>query len=287
MPEPKPKEVPEDLNEAPKPALIAKLAEITGLMAKIPKDGWNANQKYKFVRESDVAERVSALLSERKIFLHQTVVSHNMTALYTTQSSSQMWLTEVVMSFRFIDGETGETTETAHFVGHGADTGDKGVYKAMTGAEKYFLMKTFLISTGDDPEADEKVDKAAAAAGAAKGPVTVGRSAVPGAGRGGKSTHATAAQVTEIAKLTRKLGLDADSVVPVIKKVIGTEPEEGQNLRDWLGALTSDQAAGIVTALVAMDTFDETEEALGAPEEAAQGGITVAEDEPDDDVPVV
>ena len=281
-------EAPKEIKVAVVPTtnLITKLAEITGLMAKIPKDGWNANQKYKFVRESDVAEKVSALLAERKVFLHQTVISHQMTALYTTQSSSQMWLTEVVMQFRFIDGETGETTEPAAFVGHGADTGDKGVYKAMTGAEKYFLMKTFLISTGDDPEADEKVDKAAAAAGAAKGPVTVGKSSVSGAGRGGKSAHATAAQVTEIARLAKKLELDADSIVPVIKKVIGSEPAEGQNLREWLGALTSDQAAGIVTALVAMDTFDETEEALGAPEEAAQGGITVAEDEPDD-VPVV
>jgi hypothetical protein len=31
-------------------------------------------------------------------------------------------------------------------------------YKAMTGALKYFLMKTFLIPTGDDPEADTGSD---------------------------------------------------------------------------------------------------------------------------------
>ena len=268
-----PKEAPEALNEAPKPALIAKLAEITGLMAKIPKDGWNANQKYKFVRESDVAERVSALLSERKIFLHQTVVSHNMTALYTTQSSSQMWLTEVVMSFRFIDGETGETTETAHFVGHGADTGDKGVYKAMTGAEKYFLMKTFLVSTGDDPEADEKVDKAAAASGAAKGPVVVTKGTQEGVKRGGKSDGATLAQVTEIAKLAKKLNLDADAVVPVIGKILGTEPGDGVNLRDWLQGLTSEQAGSIVMALSAMDILEATPVDLSegtAPDEALE-----------------
>jgi hypothetical protein len=239
----------------PKPVLIGKLAEITGLMAKIPKDGWNANQKYKFVKESDVAEKVSALLAERKIFLHQTVTSHQMTALYVTQSSAQMWLTEVVMQFRFIDGETGEVTEPATFVGHGADTGDKGVYKAMTGAEKYFLMKTFLISTGDDPEADEKVDKAADAAGAAKGPVRVGKSAVPGAGRGGKSSLVTSAQVSEIVKLVTKLKLDASSFSNIIHKVSGLATE-GKTGKELLESLTSDQAAGIVTALMAMDTFD-------------------------------
>jgi len=32
--------------------------------------------------------------------------------------------------------------------------GDKGVYKALTGANKYLLFKLFQIETGDDPEAD-------------------------------------------------------------------------------------------------------------------------------------
>jgi hypothetical protein len=40
-------------------------------------------------------------------------------------------------------------------VGEGQDAGDKAVYKAMTGALKYCLLKTFLIPTGDDPERDE------------------------------------------------------------------------------------------------------------------------------------
>jgi hypothetical protein len=44
-------------------------------------------------------------------------------------------------------------------IGEGQDAGDKGPYKAMTGAQKYALMKTFMIPTGDDPEADEDVDK--------------------------------------------------------------------------------------------------------------------------------
>ena len=36
--------------------------------------------------------------------------------------------------------------------GTGADTQDKGVGKAMTGAYKYMLLKTFAIPTGDDPD---------------------------------------------------------------------------------------------------------------------------------------
>lgn len=33
--------------------------------------------------------------------------------------------------------------------------GDKGVYKALTGANKYLLFKLFQIETGDDPEQDD------------------------------------------------------------------------------------------------------------------------------------
>jgi hypothetical protein len=36
---------------------------------------------------------------------------------------------------------------------------DKGVYKALTGSEKYFLMKAFLIPTGDDPEKESKDER--------------------------------------------------------------------------------------------------------------------------------
>jgi hypothetical protein len=44
--------------------------------------------------------------------------------------------------------------------GEGADAGDKAPYKAMTGALKYVL-QSFLLSTGDDPE-DERANSRAA-----------------------------------------------------------------------------------------------------------------------------
>jgi len=236
-------------------SLAAKLAYITGQMRGVKKEGFNKAQQYAFVRETDVAEKLSALLAEKNVFLHQTVVAHTMHPLYITGSGSQMWLCEVDMEFRFMDGDSDEVMPTATFPGHGADTGDKGIYKAMTGAEKYMIMKTFLVSTGDDPEADEKVDKAAAAAGAAKGPVKITKGTQAGVQRGGRSDGATTAQVQEIAKLARDLNLDADGIVPVIAKILGSEPAEGVSVRDWLGGLTAQQAGDIITALAGMATF--------------------------------
>jgi hypothetical protein len=42
----------------------------------------------------------------------------------------------------------------AKVAGQGLDSGDKAPYKAMTGALKYALLQSFLLATGDDPEAD-------------------------------------------------------------------------------------------------------------------------------------
>jgi hypothetical protein len=43
--------------------------------------------------------------------------------------------------------------------------GDKGVYKALTGANKYLLFKLFQIETGDDPEQDDGAHESAPTTG--------------------------------------------------------------------------------------------------------------------------
>jgi hypothetical protein len=64
------------------------------------------------------------------------------------------------MTFSLIDAESGERHDVA-WAGTGDDKSDKGIYKGYTGSLKYFLMKTFLVSQGDDPEGDESTDRRA------------------------------------------------------------------------------------------------------------------------------
>jgi hypothetical protein len=59
----------------------------------------------------------------------------------------------LTVEYTLYDGESGEEMKFT-ILGQGEDSGDKGTYKAMTGATKYALMKLFLIPTGDDPEND-------------------------------------------------------------------------------------------------------------------------------------
>jgi hypothetical protein len=137
--------------------LVQKLAEVMKEVKYIQKRGYNAFHKYKYATEADVAEKVREALAERSIVMIPSLTSHS-TREHITSKGNREYITTVVMEFRFIDGETGETI-TFSMIGEGQDAGDKGPYKAMTGAQKYALMKTFMIPTGDDPEADEDVDK--------------------------------------------------------------------------------------------------------------------------------
>lgn len=72
------------------------------------------------------------------------------------------YFTELEIDFTWVNAEKPEETITCHWYGQGVDTaGEKGVGKALTYAEKYFMLKFFNIPTDkDDPDSfQEKQDK--------------------------------------------------------------------------------------------------------------------------------
>lgn len=140
--------------------LYAKLAAVLGEVGYIQKKGVNSFHKYKYVTEQDLVEAVRAKLAERNVVLIPSVVGIDERPVKTAKGADSC-VTTVRVAFTFCDGDTGQT-HTAEWAGAGDDPADKGIYKAYTGAMKYFLMKCFLIPTGDDPEADERTDKRSA-----------------------------------------------------------------------------------------------------------------------------
>jgi hypothetical protein len=75
---------------------------------------------------------------------------------FIPQISDKMNMVIAKFQFEIIDRETDER-EVYQAFGSGADTGDKGLYKAYTGAIKYFLANNFLVAEGTDPENDEEM----------------------------------------------------------------------------------------------------------------------------------
>lgn len=110
----------------------------------VKKNGRNEFNKYDYATEKDLLDEVKPLLLKNGLIIVPSVVDQKRTGDIAT----------VKVEFTLVDIDSGEELKTV-FYGEGQDKGDKATYKAYTGAVKYYLMKTFMIPTGDDPEADE------------------------------------------------------------------------------------------------------------------------------------
>jgi len=137
--------------------LVKKLAKVMSEVKYIKKNGFNKFNNYSYATESDVAEKVREVLADQQVIMLPDVVEHS-TREHVNRKGNTEYIATVKVKFTFIDGETGEEL-SIHSAGEGQDAGDKAVYKAITGAQKYALMKAFMIPTGDDPEGDNGVDE--------------------------------------------------------------------------------------------------------------------------------
>ncbi len=142
-----------DLQEVPKPtasraALFSKIAAVMGELERIPKTGFNAHFKYHYSTDGDVNDAV-----------RRAMANHNLALLVDMRNVKQEVFGKSVkftveFEFTLACGDTGATWSNT-WIGEALDGQDKGINKAATSAEKYFLMKTFVISTGDakdDPD---------------------------------------------------------------------------------------------------------------------------------------
>lgn len=132
-----------------KKSLVQKLVNIMGKVDRIPKRGRNDYHKYDYVTEADIAEHVRKFMVEEGVLMFMDV-------LEATQVRDD--IVRLRVRYTFVDADSSDQL-TFIMYSDGQDKNDKGVYKAMTGGEKYALMKTLLIPTGDDPERDDESDK--------------------------------------------------------------------------------------------------------------------------------
>lgn len=109
----------------------------------------NKFDHYKYFSEAQYKQLFTALFSDNDLELKFSELEYQMFEGSEKQSNGRMPRIE----FTLFDCETG-FYETTVITGEGMDKGDKAGYKAYTGALKYFLADTFMVATGDDPEAD-------------------------------------------------------------------------------------------------------------------------------------
>ncbi|MDB5105795.1 MAG: hypothetical protein JWP91_3484 [Fibrobacteres bacterium] len=138
---------------------MQKLAKVMAETRWVEKKGRNSFFNYDYARETDILDAVRTKLADNGIFVFTSVENMEMKETgKRTRDGSPVNLVIVKTKHTFWDGESGETAEVFG-TGCGEDSGDKAIYKAITGAMKYFISKNFLISTGDDPEKDDDAGK--------------------------------------------------------------------------------------------------------------------------------
>jgi hypothetical protein len=196
--------------------LFPRLLDAMRGLERVPERGWNASQSYSYVREDDLVEAVRDRLLNAGVLLLPSVqaVETRDTSKLDRDTGAVIpgWpITRVVVSWSFIDAATGER-EVLQGVGDGADPGDKGVYKALTGSLKYVLRQSFLIPTGDDAESDTGGVLPQAGAGAR----TTGSSSSPASSSSGARRLATDGQRRMLFARARSHGLsdpDRDTII--------------------------------------------------------------------------
>jgi hypothetical protein len=125
-----------------------KLAKVLGEIKSIEKTGHNPHYHYDYITEDVLTDQIRPLLAKHGIALMFGAVSCD----DLPPNRTRVWCEFILMD---CDGNEkrvlcpGEGKDEKHM--------DKALAKAMTMATKYWLYKTFLVSTGmDEPEKDDK-----------------------------------------------------------------------------------------------------------------------------------
>lgn len=134
-------------------SLFQKLVEIQKSVRALGKNenAGSGASAYRYVSGSKVLDVIRPKMDDLGVLLVQQVDSiENQRIDYKTkQGEKSELLSNVMMTFTWIDAESGEKLAVP-FGANGMNNWDKGLGSALTYAERYFLLKFFHIATDED-----------------------------------------------------------------------------------------------------------------------------------------
>ena len=130
--------------------LHEKLIEIRKTVTYLKKE--NKGYNYNFVSSSQTLASVREKMDELGVLLIPSV-SGSKVLQYQSAKEGNLFLTELDLIYKWVDSKNPQDTISCPFYAQGADNAEKGVGKAYTYGEKYFILKFFNIPTDkDDPD---------------------------------------------------------------------------------------------------------------------------------------
>lgn len=123
---------------------------VSNEIGTVGKDGRNDFHKYDYATEASFVHALRPLL-----YKHGLVIVPSAASIPQVQDG----ITHLTMKFTIVNIDKPDEKVDMIIPGQGQDKGDKGIYKALTGAKKYFIALAFMVATGDDPEKEDRKDR--------------------------------------------------------------------------------------------------------------------------------
>ena len=191
--------------------LYQKIAAIMGNLDAIRKTGKNTSQGYAFIEQAVIAATLRPMLAE-----YGLVILPAMTACQqesrTTAKGTTITHTLARTAFTLVNADNPAEAITLDWWGECDDSGDKGVNKTGTSAAKYFLMKLFLISDRDDPDAETSP--------------TASSTSAPATAQAGEGEALSEKQLSAIYAIGYAAGLNKESIAAKSMEAFGYVPEQ-------------------------------------------------------------
>ena len=139
--------------------IYQKLIEVRKTVPYLQKE--NSGYQFKYVSSSQVLASLKTKMDELGLLLIPSIIKNSVTTDIHEKADNNGnikrtvdYFTELELQFTWVNAEKPEEVIICNWYGQGVDTaGEKGVGKALTYAEKYFMLKFFNIPTDkDDPD---------------------------------------------------------------------------------------------------------------------------------------
>jgi hypothetical protein len=130
--------------------LAQRLIAVRESVTNISKDGLNPHHNFKYASSSAVLSAIRPAMDREGVLLVPRVTAHEVSEI------GKQMLTCVDMEYTWINADNQEDRITCSWYAQGIDAGERGVGKAYTYGEKYFICKFFNIPTdSDDPDSEK------------------------------------------------------------------------------------------------------------------------------------
>lgn len=136
------------------PKLVQKMVAVLAAVKGIPKTGYNAKFNYYYMTADDIMTHLRDILSANGLAMFSEMSGDPVVTELQSDKGGRSFHVIARFTFTLLCQDTGPAIR-GDWYGEAIDSFDKAVNKAATAALKYWLMKTFLLTTGDEEQDTE------------------------------------------------------------------------------------------------------------------------------------